>query len=174
MSANPMIISPTGAAAVDPIQQAYDASVCGEHQCCACPLATDVQTAEFPLRLGPRDFDRFDPCVGLGRLVPLDARLDHGPVAFENRLHASIPSVLDISVKSQRLRLLRTVRSKVDPLHASEKDNDRADFHREAKRSSAKELYRGDGRFVRSWVDPRLRLSRVSGTGRRTVLIRHP
>src|SRR2546428_2901256 len=124
--------------------------------------------------LGPRDFDGFDACGGLGRLVPLDARFNDGPIAFEDRLDTSTPSVLDVPVKSQRLRLLGTVRSKVDPLHASEKDNDRADFHREAKRSSAKELYRGDGRFVQRSVYPRIRLSRGSGTGRRTFLIRQP
>src|SRR3989441_6955988 len=118
------------------------------------PLPPDAKTAEFSLRIGPRHLDRFDPCVGLGRLVPLDARLNHGPIAFEDRLHTSIPSVLDVPVKSQRLRLLRTIRSKVDPLHASEKHDDRADFHLEAKRDDEKELYRGDWRFERRCPEP--------------------
>src|SRR3989442_736840 len=118
------------------------------------PLLPDAKTAEFSLRIGPQHLDRFDPCVGLGRLVPLDPRLNLGPIAFEDRLHTSIPSVLDVPVKSQRLRLLRTIRTKVDPLHASEKHDDRADLHRDAKRDDEKELYRGDWRFERRCREP--------------------
>src|SRR5439155_3176409 len=104
----------------------------GDHEYSDSRLSTDVKAAEFSLRRGPRDLARFDPCVGLGGLIPLDACLDRGPVSFEDRLHASIPSVLDESVEPYRLRLLRAIRAEVDPLHAPEKDDDRADLHREA------------------------------------------
>src|SRR6266581_3770100 len=60
---------------------------------------------------------------GPGRETSLDARLDDGPVALEDRLDAPVGEVLHVSVEAERLRLLRALRAEIDALHVAAEDH---------------------------------------------------
>lgn len=94
------------------------------------PISTpDVEATEVSLRLVPRDLDGLHARVRLGRLVPLDARLDSAAVAFEHRLNAAVGQVANIAVKPERLGFLRAIRPEVDALDATAEDHHRASLH---------------------------------------------
>jgi len=90
---------------------------------------SNVKSAEVAAGLRPRDFNRFDARVRLGRLVPVDARLDSGAVPFEDCFDTSVGRVADVAVEPKALRLLGAIRSEVDALDATAKDYDRSDLH---------------------------------------------
>jgi len=90
---------------------------------------SNVEPSEIAAGLRPCDLDRFDPRVRLGRLVPVDARLDPGTIPFEDGFDISIGHIADVAAQTEALRLLEAIRSEVDALDATAKDHDRADLH---------------------------------------------
>src|SRR5207245_10091730 len=95
----------------------------------------------------------------------------------ERRCAASHHYVLEAAVTSNLFRLLRTIRSEVDPLHASEEHDDRAPLHYEAIDTTSKNFVlttvMTESRFA---IEPRrMRTpSRPDREGGRTFLIRPP
>src|SRR5213593_1485711 len=49
--------------------------------------------------------------------VPLDARLDRGPLSFEHGLDRAVPEVPNVPAQPELLRLLLAVRPEVHALH---------------------------------------------------------
>jgi len=89
----------------------------------------------------PAHLDGVHARVRLGRLVPLDARFDEGPVALEDCLDPAVRQVLDVSVQAERFRPLRAVRAEVHALHAAVENDPSPPLHEVANRDGWKELY---------------------------------
>ena len=90
---------------------------------------SNVEPSEITTGLRPGDLDRFDARVRLGRLVPVDARLDSRTIPFQDGFDTSVGHVADVALKAKGLRLLGAIRPEVDPLDTTSEDHDRASLH---------------------------------------------
>jgi len=88
-----------------------------------------VEPSDIAAGLRPRDFDRFDVRVWLGRFVPFNAGLDSRTIPFEDGFDTSVGQVADVTLKAKALRFLGAIRPEVDALDATAKDHDRASLH---------------------------------------------
>src|SRR5205823_6525937 len=95
----------------------------------AAHSVSNVEPAEIAARRRPCDLNGLDARTGLGRLVPIDARLDPGTVAFEDGFDASVVQVSHVPVEAQCPGLFRAIRAEVDALHETAEDDDRARLH---------------------------------------------
>lgn len=107
-------------------------------QSCRALLVQDFEAAELPGRLGPPHVNGGHASVWLRRAIPLDAFLDRGPLALEDRLDASIPTVHHVAVQPEFPSPVRAVRAEVHPLHASMEDCDSTGLHDDEKRTIPK------------------------------------
>src|SRR2546421_5414883 len=90
-------------------------------ECCWRPSVANVEPSSIAAGLRPRDFDRFDVRVWLGRFVPFNAGLDSRTVPFEDGFDTSVGQVPTEPLKPKALRFLGAIRPEEDALDPTPK-----------------------------------------------------